>query len=100
MGEFTALAIAGALVYPTLPTALPVLQEAGLDKVFGIPFQLPAAGSYLQTVTPVILAIWVASLIEKFMRKITPDVIKLFIVAICDDFTHCATNFLGCRTTS
>ncbi len=80
MGEFTALAIAGALVYPTLPTALLVLQEAGLDKVFGIPFQLPAASSYLQTVTPVILAIWVASLIEKFMRKITPDVIKLFIV--------------------
>ncbi|AXJ12747.1 beta-glucoside-specific PTS transporter subunit IIABC [Streptococcus pluranimalium] len=80
MGEFTAIAIAAALVYPTLPTTVPVLKEAGLDKVLGIPFQLPAAGSYLQTVMPVILAIWVGSNIEKFMRKITPDVIKLFIV--------------------
>lgn len=80
MGEFTAIAIAAALVYPTLPTTVTVLKEAGLDKVLGIPFQLPAAGSYLQTVMPVILAIWVGSNIEKFMRKITPDVIKLFIV--------------------
>ncbi len=29
---------------------------------------------------PVILAVWVASIIEKFMRKITPDVVKLFVV--------------------
>ncbi|MDY4511255.1 beta-glucoside-specific PTS transporter subunit IIABC [Streptococcus hyovaginalis] len=80
MGEFTAMAIAAALVYPTLPTALPVLKEAGLDHILGIPFELPAAGSYLQTVMPVILAVWVASIIEKFMRKITPDVVKLFVV--------------------
>ncbi|WFM80483.1 beta-glucoside-specific PTS transporter subunit IIABC [Streptococcus pluranimalium] len=80
MGEFTAIAIAAALVYPTLPTTVPVLKEAGLDKVLGISFQLPAAGSHLQTVMPVILAIWVGSIVEKYMRKITPDVIKLFIV--------------------
>ncbi|MFU2181125.1 beta-glucoside-specific PTS transporter subunit IIABC [Streptococcus pluranimalium] len=80
MGEFTAMAIAAALVYPTLPAALPVLKEAGLDHVLGIPFELPAAGSYLQTVMPVILAVWVASIIEKFMKKITPDVVKLFVV--------------------
>lgn len=80
MGEFTAMAIAAALVYPTLPTALPVLKEAGLDHILGIPFELPAAGSYLQTVMPVILAVWVASIIEKFMKKITPDVVKLFVV--------------------
>lgn len=29
---------------------------------------------------PVILAVWVASIIEKFMKKITPDVVKLFVV--------------------
>ncbi len=80
MGEFAAMAIAAALVYPTLPTALPVLKEAGLDHVLGIPFELPAAGSYLQTVMPVILAVWVGSIIEKFMKKITPDVVKLFVV--------------------
>lgn len=79
LNEFTALAIAGAMVYPTLATSLTALQEAGLDKVFGISFALPAGG-YLSTVMPSILAVWVASHIEKFMKKVTPDVVKLFIV--------------------
>lgn len=80
MNEFTAMAIAMALVYPTLPTTLATLKEAGLDHVFGIPFELPSSGSYLQTVMPVILAIWVASHIEKVMKKITPNVVKVFVV--------------------
>lgn len=80
MSEFSAIAIAAALVYPTLPTAVATLTEAGLNNVFGIPFALPASGSYLQTVMPVILAIWVGSIIEKYMKRITPDVIKLFVV--------------------
>ncbi|MFV8210851.1 beta-glucoside-specific PTS transporter subunit IIABC [Streptococcus pluranimalium] len=79
MSEFTAIAIASALVYPDLITSVTGLKEAGLDHVLGIPFALPASG-YLSTVMPAILAIWVASLIEKFMKKITPDVVKLFIV--------------------
>ncbi|HFI0079385.1 beta-glucoside-specific PTS transporter subunit IIABC [Streptococcus suis] len=80
MNQFTGMAIAMALVYPTLPTTLAILTEAGLNNVFGIPFVLPTAGSYLSTVIPIILAVWVASHIEKFMKKITPDVVKVFIV--------------------
>ncbi|HEM6191162.1 TPA: PTS glucose transporter subunit IIA [Streptococcus suis] len=80
MNEFTALAIGMALIYPTLPGSLATLKEAGLDNVFGIPFVLPTAGSYLSTVIPAILATWVASIIEKNIRKVTPDVVKLFIV--------------------
>lgn len=80
MNQFTGMAIAMALVYPTLPTTLVTLTEAGLNNVFGIPFVLPTAGSYLSTVIPIILAVWVASHIEKFMKKITPDVVKVFIV--------------------
>ncbi|HEL1737379.1 TPA: PTS glucose transporter subunit IIA [Streptococcus suis] len=80
MNEFTGMAIAMALVYPTLPGTFATLKEAGLNNVFGIPFVLPAAGSYLQTVMPVLLAVWIASHIEKFMKKITPDVVKVFIV--------------------
>ncbi|MGT2895565.1 beta-glucoside-specific PTS transporter subunit IIABC [Streptococcus entericus] len=79
LSEFTGLAIAGAMVYPTLVTSLTALKEAGLDNVFGIPFTLPAGG-YLSSVMPAILAIWVASHIERFMKKITPDVVKLFVV--------------------
>lgn len=80
MNQFTGMAIAMALVYPTLPTTMATLTEAGINNVFGIPFVLPTAGSYLSTVIPIILAVWVASHIEKFMKKITPDVVKVFIV--------------------
>ncbi|WP_029172810.1 beta-glucoside-specific PTS transporter subunit IIABC [Streptococcus suis] len=80
MNEFTALAIGMALIYPTLPGSLATLKEAGLDNVFGIPFVLQTAGSYLSTVIPAILATWVASIIEKNIRKVTPDVVKLFVV--------------------
>ncbi|WP_161979599.1 beta-glucoside-specific PTS transporter subunit IIABC [Streptococcus sp. S784/96/1] len=80
MNPFTAMAIAMALVYPTLPTTVVTLKEAGLDHVFGIPFELPSSGSYLQTVMPVLLAVWVGSQIEKVMKKITPDVVKVFVV--------------------
>ncbi|HFU4000925.1 TPA: beta-glucoside-specific PTS transporter subunit IIABC [Streptococcus suis] len=80
MNEFTALAIGMALIYPTLPGSLATLKEAGLDNVLGIPFVLPTAGSYLSTVIPAILATWVASIIEKNIRKVTPDVVKLFVV--------------------
>ncbi|HFI0694282.1 TPA: beta-glucoside-specific PTS transporter subunit IIABC [Streptococcus suis] len=80
MNEFTGMAIAMSLVYPTLPATVAGLAESGLDKIFGITLQLPASGSYLQTVMPVLLAVWVASHVEKFTKKITPDVVKVFVV--------------------
>lgn len=80
MNPFTAMAISMALVYPTLPTTVATLSEAGLNHVFGIPFELPSSGSYLSTVMPVILAVWAGSHIEAIMKKITPDVVKVFVV--------------------
>ena len=80
MSEFTGLAIGAALVYPTLATTIPALAELGLNHVFGVTVQLPSSGSYLSTVMPAILAIWVASVLEKWMKKITPDVVKVFVV--------------------
>lgn len=80
MNEFTAAAIATALVYPTLPGTVAVLAKAKVASVLGIPFLLPSSGSYLSTVMPVILAIWVASIIEKQMKKIIPDVVKVFVI--------------------
>jgi len=80
VNEFTAIAVAGALVYPDIATLVTALQKAGQGHVLGvIPFTLPAGG-YLSTVMPSILAIWVASYIQKFFTKITPDVIKVFVV--------------------
>ena len=80
VNEFTAIAIAAALVYPDIATMVTALQKAGQGHVLGvIPFALPAGG-YLSTVMPSILAVWVASYIQKFFTKITPDVIKVFVV--------------------
>lgn len=80
MNELTAAAIATALVYPDIATTVATLTKAGVNNVLGIPFELPSSGSYLSTVMPVILAVWVGSFIEKWMKKITPDVVKVFVV--------------------
>jgi PTS system beta-glucosides-specific IIC component len=74
MNTYTALAIAGALVYPGLAESV-----AEASKVFGLTLTLPAGG-YFNSVLPIILAIFVASKIEQFMRKVTPDVVKMFVV--------------------
>ncbi|NYS49217.1 PTS glucose transporter subunit IIA [Streptococcus danieliae] len=79
VNEFTALAIGAALVYPSLPGVVEGLTEAGLNRILGIPFSLPAGG-YYSTVLPTILAVWVASYIERGARKVIPDVVKLFLV--------------------
>lgn len=75
-------AIAGSLVYPDIATLVTALQKADQGHVLGvIPFALPAGG-YLSTVMPSILAIWVASYIQKFFTKMTPDVIKVFVLPL------------------
>lgn len=74
MNTYTALAIAGAMVYPGLAESV-----AEASKVFGLTLSLPAGG-YFNSVLPIILAIFVASKIEQFMRKVTPDVVKMFVV--------------------
>lgn len=74
MNTYTAVAIAGALLYPGLAESL---TEA--TNIFGLNFTLPIGG-YYNTVLPILLAIYVASKIEKFMKKVTPDVLKLFAV--------------------
>ena len=79
MNDFTALAIAAALVYPNLEASVTALGEARAANFFGISLTMPTGG-YLSTVIPAILAVWVASHIEKFMRKVTPDTVKLFVV--------------------
>lgn len=43
---------------------------------------MPASG-YAATVIPIILSIYVASVVEKFFKKIIPDVVKTFLVPFC-----------------
>ena len=73
MNQFTALGVTGALLYPGIGEQI----VEGI-KFLGIPFALPQAGSYYQTVIPIILAIWVASKVEKWAKSWMPTVMKLF----------------------
>lgn len=74
MNQFTGMAIGAAMVYPAI-TAL-----AGTTvKFFGITVMMPSS-SYESTVIPVILAVYVASKLEKALKKIIPDVVKTFLV--------------------
>ncbi|SCJ07002.1 EIIBCA-Bgl [uncultured Clostridium sp.] len=74
MNQFTGMAIGAAMVYPAI-TAL-----AGTTvKFFGITVMMPSS-SYQSTVIPVILAVYVASKLEKALKKIIPDVVKTFLV--------------------
>lgn len=91
MEKFTALAIGFALVYPNIAASFTAAKplytlfagtfiESKIYATFlGLPIIFPAS-SYLSTVLPIILAIWVGSKIEKFFKRIIPDVVKVFVV--------------------
>ncbi len=48
-------------------------------KFMGLPITIPMSG-YASSVVPIILAVYVASKLESFLKKVIPDVIKAFVV--------------------
>lgn len=96
MNQFAGMAIAFALVYPGIAALVPnnvaegtkvlgtlftgtMFESAYHITFLGIPVLLPTAG-YGSTVLPIIIAVWVGSKIERFFKRIMPDVIKNFMV--------------------
>lgn len=78
---FVGMMIASALVYTGFidGSATATFAESGGLNFFGIPFSIPTAG-YGSTVMPIIASAAFAAFIEKQLRKIIPDVVKLFLV--------------------
>ena len=78
---FVGMMIASSLVYTGFidGSAAAKFAESGGLNFFGIPFSIPLAG-YGSTVMPIIAAAAFASFLEKQLRKIIPDVVKLFLV--------------------
>ncbi len=70
--EWTSLAIAGALVYPTMAG---LVGQPDLT-FFGIPFTMV---SYVSSVIPVIVIVWLQSHAEKFLYAKLPSAIKRFV---------------------
>ena len=90
MNEFIGMAIGVALCYPNMVniTSGEVLgtvlggtpfEMTYYTTFFGIPVVMPASG-YTSSVVPIILAVAIGAQLEKWLRKVIPDVIKLFIV--------------------
>ncbi|PXV89030.1 PTS system beta-glucoside-specific IIA component (Glc family) /PTS system beta-glucoside-specific IIB component (Glc family) /PTS system beta-glucoside-specific IIC component (Glc family) [Lachnotalea glycerini] len=92
VNEFVGMAIGMAMLYPSLAamtageplmtvfTGIPIIESTVYLTFLKIPVILM---SYSSTVVPVILAIVLASKVERFFKKIIPDVVKLFLVPFC-----------------
>lgn len=90
VNEFIGMAIGIALCYPAMAnsTAGTVLGTVFTGTAFemsyyltffGIPVIMPASG-YTSSVVPIILAVAIAAPLEHWLKKVIPDVIKLFVV--------------------
>lgn len=90
MDQFTALALGFALVYPDIAASF----AKGGVKFLGIPVIFPSS-SYLSTVLPIILTVWVGAKIERFFKKVIPDVVKVFVVPFCVLFITVPLAFLA-----
>ncbi|WP_208559994.1 beta-glucoside-specific PTS transporter subunit IIABC [Marinilactibacillus kalidii] len=72
--QFLALVFAGILLHPELTA----MRTEGVEAAFlGIPIRL---ATYSSSVIPIILIVLLQSYIEKFAKKYTPDVVKVFVV--------------------
>ena len=70
--QFTSMALAAALVYPTIIA----LQAAGEPVSFlGIPVVLM---NYTSSVIPIIVAVWLQGYLERFLNRILPSAIRNF----------------------
>lgn len=76
--EGEGMIIGAALIYPY------VLAGSGYDvtRLFGIPISMPPSGDYTSSVMPIICAVAFAAFLEKKIKKIMPDTIKMFAVPL------------------
>ncbi len=88
VNQFTAMAIGASLVYPTLSglTAGDPLYTLFAGTIIESPIYIEFLGipvilmSYASSVIPIILSVFLASKVEKGLKKIIPDVVKTFLV--------------------
>lgn len=76
--EFLALALAAAYMYPTIMNGAAAAAEGGPASLsfLGLPILFV---NYKSTVIPIILSVWVLSLTYKWIDRIVPDILKVFL---------------------
>ena len=70
--QFTAVAIAGALVYPSIVA----MNDGGSHDFLGIPL---ITMTYTSSVLPIIVAVWVQSRLERVLMKYIPSSFRSFM---------------------
>ncbi len=76
--EYMAVALAAGYMYPTIMNGAAAIAEGGPSSLsfFGLPILFV---NYKSTVIPIILSVWVLSLVYKKIDKIVPDMLKVFL---------------------
>jgi PTS system beta-glucosides-specific IIC component len=74
--QFVAVTVAGALIYPRI---VDLFNKGDNITFFGIPVLLM---NYASTVIPIILAVWLLSILERFSNKVIHDSIKNFLTPL------------------
>ncbi|HMR47921.1 MAG TPA: beta-glucoside-specific PTS transporter subunit IIABC [Arachnia sp.] len=84
--QFTAMAVAGALVYPNIIALGDPNLAAALNMVldpeptvFGIPLVIMR---YVSSVIPIIVGVWVQGYLERFLLKVLPAAIRNFMTPL------------------
>ena len=87
LSEYTGLALGAALVYPAIQQSAIVVKGAKpLGAIFGIDYYTTFAGiplianNYTSSVIPIIFIIWLASKIQKWAKKVIPELVATFFV--------------------
>lgn len=77
--EFLAIALAGALMYPTIMNGATMAAETGVSTLsfFGLPILLV---NYKSTIIPIILSVWIMSYVYNFVNRLIPDTFKVLFV--------------------
>ncbi|MED7634166.1 UNVERIFIED_CONTAM: PTS beta-glucoside transporter subunit EIIBCA, partial [Lactobacillus paragasseri] len=101
--RFTAITIGAAMCYPAM-VAMNISKKVLFDlfngtflhsqvhaTFLGIPI-IPM--NYTSTVIPIILAVWFASVVEKWCKEWIPTVVKTFLVPFVDRLIVVAVNFV------
>lgn len=70
------LVIAGIMIHPTM---LGIVEQGEAFTVFGIPMRLV---NYTQAVIPIVLTVWAQSVVEKWVKKIIPDIVRTMAVPV------------------
>ncbi|GFH41603.1 PTS beta-glucoside transporter subunit EIIBCA [Lactococcus hodotermopsidis] len=85
--EFTALALAAALLYPAIQKSAIIVEGAKpLGKLIGIEYYTTFAGiplianDYASSAVPIIFVVWVGSKINNWAKKVVPELISTFFV--------------------